>query len=78
MPITIYNTGGDVNGDCGYMLVCGRDRHDIPVARKGDLIVSFSHHRPDGLVACLRMAADAVDKMLKHEKAELDAHRKRL
>ena len=52
MSIVIQNMGGPADGVCTYEL---RINYDT--------VCSFTHNRRDGLAACLRMAANAADKV---------------
>jgi hypothetical protein len=49
--IAIINETGLADGECTYRLQINRR-----------LLTRFKHHRPDGLAACLRMAADAAER----------------
>ena len=51
MSIVIRNLGGDPLGECSY---------EIRINER--VITTFKHNRVRGLSACLRQAADAVDK----------------
>lgn len=51
MSIVIHNLGGDPLGECSY---------EIRINER--VITTFKHNRVKGLAACLRRAADAVDK----------------
>jgi len=50
MSIIIQNMKGDALGVCTYQLRINQK-----------IIAEFEHSRPDGLAACLRRAADAVE-----------------
>ena len=51
MSIVIHNLGGDPLGECSY---------EIRINER--VITTFKHNRVKGLSACLKRAADAVDK----------------
>lgn len=51
MPVIIENIGGNPNGKSNYLLRVNENK-----------IASFKHHRPDGLVECLKKAYKAAQK----------------
>ena len=57
MAIVIQNMGEEGNNVWRYEVRINRE-----------VITRFSHYRPDGLATCLRLAAEAVDKVREDER----------